>query len=465
MTTGTKHVPQHGGLQRVAFNGGQTVRGELSFNATSVNIDNWSPYWYKLNPIEEYIPPFQHGINVRLPLIHSYEFVCQSPPGIEQTIIIPTTGIPGNDKPLIAVFSSYDTNNDAGFSALEASSNKPSGFVPFNGITAVDVDLTLYDGFYLDMIAGAQLLLLIEDIDPVFGITVTYNRVVYGGMRLFLVIPKVSRIVRVLFSTDPNRIVAILGSYILRPFIGPLPFSATIMPKVQGAVSPRDLVSTVGETSIVFTTLGIDNAVLTVTPNGGAGVTNNTIYWIKVFANSYSAVGPLLLYSKTFLNPVNLAGFVLPIGGILSRQIDSITVFIRPSEAGVNLPTAVTELALHQNTPESLDSSNFDTPHPLVVRGAFVTIVGTALAVTLPIGSMLKSAIIAIYVPVAGSVINIGIGNGAGVIQFFGDAPGVVAGQYEMLHGRPLRTDNGFNSFWFNSNAAGVTFTFALSFD
>ena len=107
MTTGQKHVPQHGGLTRVAFDGGSNVRGELSFNAVAVNIDNWSPYWYKLNPVEEYIPPFQHGVNISLPLIHSYEFVCQAPPGIVQPIIVPTTGIPGNSNPLIAVFRHF----------------------------------------------------------------------------------------------------------------------------------------------------------------------------------------------------------------------------------------------------------------------------------------------------------------------------------------------------------------------
>lgn len=464
MTIGHKPAPQHGGLTRVAFDGGSSVRGELSFNAIAVNIDNWSPYWYKLNPIEEYIPPFQHGVNISLPLIHSYEFVCQAPPGLLQVDITATSGIPGNNKPLIAVFSSFPTNNDAGTSALETSANVAIPYVFFNGAQNVPIDVTLYDGIYLSINVNANTIVEIQDSDVAVGgaITTRYRRIMYVNQRLLLVIPKLTKYIRVLFTQDTNRGAAPSGSYSIRPFFGALPFSAQLSTPPSIGV-PQDAVTIVGKIVTEFTTVGLDNVVISITPNGGAGVTLATSYWVKVIAKDYGIVGvqPNLLYSRVFrygLNP----NLLLPVSGLLSRQVEELSIEVNPIEGAVTLGTAITVISLHQGTAEALEMSAYSNPPPYTVGNTSAVAGGAALTpiFTLPSdGGMLRSIDVnnTVVSATAGAVCAFYMGTGAGVpLVFLGAVPLNIIGRFTLNSYAPFRLEAGLNTLIAQNTAAAA---------
>lgn len=463
-----KPAPQHGGLIRVAFDGGQNIHNVLPFSAVAVNVDNWSPYWYKLNPVEEYIPPFQHGVNISLPLINNYEFVCQAPPGIDQPVIVPTTGIPGNTNPVIAVFSSFGTNNDAGFSALAASSNRGNAFTGFIGLTTIDFDVTLYDGIYLLIRPTTQLIVTIGYVDST-GFSQVYVRVLYANSNFILTIPKITRTIRVIFNQDANRPQTISGSYNIRPFLGALPFSVDQLPHF-GNTLPKDSQTITGEATTNYTVTGVDNATLTVVPNAGAGVTTGSFYWIKVTASNYGfQTNEQLLYSKVFMN--GDVGFgpnelQLPIGGILSRNIDRLTVFVRPSDGAVNLPNAVTIIALHQNTPDALNASPYDTPIPYTIQSAVAPAPGVWTVVqTLPFGGILRQFNLTILTAgAAGTNVQIAVGTPAARFVFLGFFPANVVGQQYILNSfSPILLDNGLNTIWVISNAAAGVFGYQFS--
>jgi hypothetical protein len=461
MTNGhhTKPAPQHGGLQRVQFDGGQTIRRDLPFLAASVNIDNWSPYWYKLNPVEEYIPPFQHGVNIALPLIHDYEFVCQAPPGIQQSTIVPTSGIAGNIKPVIAVFSSLGTNNDAGFNALESSANIGNSFTTFNGATNIEIDLTIYGGLFLSVTGGSRFIVEIQYLDEAgSGLSTTlYRRIIHTNLRILLTIPKITRFVRVLFNSDTNRPVAVVGSYSARPFIGALPFSVQLLSAANASVTPQDSTSNVGETTVNFTIAGLDSCYLTILPNGGAGVTITTAYWIKVFATRASSANQALLYSKVFLNGDTglnnngLGDFILPVEGVLSQQYEQLIVAIRPVEAGATLSTAVTDISLHQSRADALVRAAYTPPIPYTLFGTQAPLpafVWTALT-TLPLGGEMISLQVAIYIASpAATGIQFAIGSGVAQSVFIGIAPGTIITTYTLDAFETIRLDNGFNTLW-----------------
>jgi hypothetical protein len=471
MTNIQKRAPQHGGIQRVAFDGGTNCRGELPFQALSVNIDNWSPYWYKLNPIEEYIPPFQHGVNVRLPLIHSYEFVCQSPPGIAQSTIVLGTGIAGNTTPLIAIFSSFDTNNDAGFSALEASSNLPSSTQTFVNVASFTFDVTLYDGLFLEIHPTAICIVNIFYNDG-SGNVIFMSRILHAGSNIIFTLPKITKQITVTFVSDPIRGGVPGGTFIAKPFIGALSFDVQLLTQDTFTPAPRDTVATVGEQTVSFSVNGLDNAVIVIMPNGGAGVTVNTVYWVKVFiaVGGYSNVTSVLLYSRAFINPTGTGGtansLVLPLSGLLAKQVKSVSVFIRPSEAGAILATGAAEIALHQNTAQALDTSDYDAPVPYVVRFQAVTALAPVLITTLPVGGMVHSINVSVNTAGGvGCVAAIFVGSAAAQILPLGDVAASVLGSYTLNGFKDLRLDNSFNTFWLLSNIAGAIITIVIAID
>lgn len=463
---GQKKAPQHGGLTRVAFNGGENVRGELSFNAVAVNVDNWSPYWYKLNPVEEYIPPFQHGVNIRLSLIHSYEFVCQAPPGLDNTLIVATTGIPGNDKPLIAVFSSFDTNNDAGFSAIDSAANVSASIVTggtFSGLAVRSIDVTLFNGLFVYLNAATPLVVTINYRDtPTGQVRLVYARVLSGGETYVITVPKMARFIEVTVGTDLNNpIVPITGTLLTRAFLGALSFDVVKLITQNGLPGVGDVRTVIGSGFVKFTTTGIENAVIAVQPTSAGGVLLGTWFGVTVRLLTFGGLTSTV-YNKAFIYADGNVPFLFPISGIIQRDIAEIRVDLQ-----TNLATTVTIVSMHHSM-DTIDVANFDAPTPYRPFGLTVLPAGVwTLAIALQPGGRVKSANLSVRtLGGAGTVVLGAIGTGVTQDVLLGEVH-VDAYQSALLNDyRPIQLYPGFASFWlFNSAAVPVSIVWYLGID
>lgn len=354
-------APKHGGYTKLQINGGEgSGRRQLSFQAASVNIDNFSPYWYRLEPVQEYIPPFQHDISLTLPLINSYEFICEAPPGLEQADIVPSGTLAGNSKPLIAIFSGFGANTDAGFNALESAAN----IVGFPATTQVNapaviytIDLTLYNGVYLYMFSQDRF-----DLEFAYDVnngvyTPFYRHSVYNHEQYIFTIPKMSRHlrVRILLTTDANPI-NFLSS--IRPFLGSVDtFSVSqLVDDSPGASSPAsgDARLAIGPTTFDFPSYGINNGFVTIKPLGLNGETFNSTFGVTVLINRLGVPTGVTsftqVYTRSFLYGDGASTLIIPLTGLLDKQVASVRVVVSGSIA-----TSQMYIALHNvNSDESI---------------------------------------------------------------------------------------------------------------
>lgn len=445
-------TPLHGGSVRVAFDGGSEIRRSLPFNAASVNIDNLSPYWYRLNPIEEYIPPFQTGVNIKLPYINNFEFVPVAPPGIEQPTIVATAGIPGNTYPVIALFSSLDTNNDSGNSAIAQAANVSRSITNISGVSNLDVatiDLTLYNGVYVYITTRD---VDINIISFRFGSVTFLSQSMYRNEKILFTIPKIGKTLTINVQEPSAGAIEIDYSY--RPFIGYADASVTPIgftganPPIQG-----NLRSVTGPTGTTFNVVGVTNAVITVKTRSGGGVISTSLFWVRVTISDFFSTGSTEIYSKSYHWGDGTRGLIIPINNILQGQATSIVVSMVVAPAG-----AVTDIALH-HTFKPADVTPYITPMPYMLQTA-VGVAGGAnvLMMTLPVGGQLTGVLVSVLNAGAtvGAFMRVFVGNAVGPVFDIGTVPMNAVDAIMLNEFRPIPFYSGFSSIWVNHNNAAV---------
>lgn len=393
MTIGQKSAPQHGGYTRVAINGGaNSGKRQLSFQAASVNIDNWSPYWYKLEPVEEYIPPFQHDVSISLPLVNTFELVCTPPPGLPQADIVSSTLIPGNFQPIIAIFSSYSVNNDAGFNALDSAANisQEVAFtnVPLGQTILTTIDLTNYNGIYFWVFPQGTVEIAFA-YEQNGGFPIFYKRTFYQFEQFLFTIPKISKHIRI--TAVNNGVGTVQVPWSIRPFLGSVDSFFAEQLVDAGFPQHGELSTLTGNGVVDFGCYGISNAVITVLPRNAGGIDRNTAFWVRVFITDYgvSAFRPEI-YSRAFIWGEGTVPLVIPLTGILQRQNSNVRVNLVTT-----LGTTVTDIAFHHNFDDAAIAGVTD-PSPVTQQASIGAVSGGAftLVMTIPVGGVLDKLIV-----------------------------------------------------------------------
>lgn len=477
MTHMQKPAPPHGGLKRIQFDGAAgSGKQELGFNAASVNVDNWSPYWIKLEPVEEFIPPFQHDVTISLPLIHSYEFRTIAPPGLDQADIVASTGIPGNSFPVICVFSSVATNNDAGFNALDNAANIATNAV--NGTNKVNgvnqdpyilqtIDVTNYNGIYFYLYAQGLFDVLFEyDNVNTGAFTGFYQRSFYSHEQMLFTIPKLSKHIRIsIISIRPA------GSqtnfiWAIRPFLGAATFEAQQLtdPANPSVITPisGDVVTLAGNQTTIFPCFGIDNAVVSFIAFGGtplAGV------YARVYITQYGFANPairLLVATAAWSFGDGTQTKVIPLFGLLQSQAYRIEVEVGSTSPG-SISTAV---AFHHAKDIALPTAN--EPLPFVFGGTAIIAPGAPVLVTaIPVFGVLSHfELLATSISATVGAINSTIiGSAVAAQVVIGYAPASIISRQSFLdNDKGIIISSGFNSLWFQTTSAAATNVAYLGF-
>lgn len=451
--TNQNKTPLHGGTMRVAFDGGDTVRRDLPFRAQSVNIDNLSPYWYKLNPIEEYIAPFQASVSYRLPLLTNFEFVCQSPPGIDQPVIVATTGIPGNQYPVIALFSSFDTNNDAGYSLLEQSANISQTVQSATGFGQVNlnsIDLTLYNGAYF-LIENRSAETVIVTFTFLPAPTTPFTKYsLYPNEQVLFTIPKLGKLLRASVTSISGG--ALTFDYAFRPFLGYADYSAEVLSNPGATANFGYMQSIVGSGFVNINTDGIDNAYITVATRGVLFSVDRC--WIKITASFANTATSSTLYSNSFVQAGGGVPFRFDLTNLLQREITSVTVTIVSSSAVITY-----DVSLHHISEPAYDS-NYAKPAPYSQAIATTIPTGTNMIMALNNGGTLRALQL--------SILNTSAPIGSYLAIYYGSAIAltmplaVVAAN--LMHSividcfRPVPLETNFANIWaFTTAPAGVS--------
>ena len=456
-----KRTPLHGGTQLVTFNGGSDIRKSLPFNATSVNIDNWSPYWYLLNPVKEYIPPFQHGVNIELPFVNNFEFVCVAPPGIEQSIITPTTGIPGNDKPIYALFSSLNTNNDAGNSALVQAANITETDTTAQGPTPLvlqSIDLTLYNGVYFYVINRQTSVVRIQF---VFGSITMGTYTLYTNERVLFTIPKLGQLLTI--SADSPSAANIDIDYAYRPYIGYAEFNKKIIGS-SGANPPSfgDMRTIVGSNNATFNIEGVDNAVISVAIIN-SGVSSADRLWIKVRVFNYAnQAQSTIVHNHTYTAGAVTAPILLPLYNLLQSQMNTVSIQLVATNAAMN-----TEVSLH-HVDEPAPMPDYQTAAPYHQAIATTIPTGLNIIMTVLTGGMLRGLQISVLNTTApiGTYVALYVGTALANIIPLCVIPANDMNSLVVDCFRPIPLDTAFASIWaFTTAPAGVSIGLVVMID
>lgn len=482
MTEGHRAAPPHGGLVRVAFDGAVgSGRKQLAFQAASVNVDNWSPYWIKLEPVEEYIPPFQHDVTISLPLINSYEFKCLAPPGLDLADIVPPTAnaIPGNSFPVICVFSSTPSNNDAGFNALNSAANIATNAV--NGTNKVaginidpfilqTIDVTNYNGIYFYLFAQGQFDLLFEyDNVNTGAFSGFYQRSFYSHEQMLFTIPKLSKHIRITIlnvlpaGSQTNFIWAI------RPFLGAGTFAAEQLtdPTNISVISPiwGAPVDVVGNGTVGFPCLGIDNAVISLLPRATAPATETTGFYARVFIIAYGLPFPgarILVATAAWSRGDGLQPKIIPLFGLLQSQAYRVEIDVGNS-IGAGVTTSVSFHHAKDATPPTVTQ-----PSPFIFGGTASIAPGApVLVATIPVFGVLKHfEVTNLTVSATVGALNLMVlGSAASALISIGFIPATVVARHDLLSnsdGFVLYAS--FNSLWMQTTSALATNVAYLGF-
>lgn len=470
MTEGHRAAPPHGGLVRVAFDGAVgSGRKQLAFQAASVNVDNWSPYWIKLEPVEEYIPPFQHDVTISLPLINSYEFKCLAPPGLDLAdIVLPgANAIPGNSFPVICVFSSTPSNNDAGFSALEAAENIGTNVIGATVgaglvLTLPIIDTTNFNGIYLYVFPSdtIEITLAYDGVNS-GGVAVFssfYQRSAYVHEQLLITIPKLSKHIRIQISNNGAGLASF--QYAIKPFIGAVQsFECTQLSDDTGSTltpAQGDLRSIFGNGTVDFPTNGIINGLVTVTPRvaGAAYVLTDpfsVIIYVQGFGNSTPTFFVKVI-SRAFLYGEGTLPYQIPLTGLLNSQVKAIRVEIR------NFKAAFVEVAFHHLDPSQV-LAPVSVPWPYTIRAIVSTAAGvfTSVAV-IQVQGMLTSVAVSVTTPVAGREVIVFLGSAATQDICLGSIPTDTVARTVLDDFPPIHMWSGESVIWvFNTAVVAVT--------